>query len=58
MNRFQVERLRFIVISIQYTILLHVAFAFFFVSFCVYTMSEEHEHREQRSVIKFLIQIK
>ncbi len=28
----------------------------FFVLFCLYTMSDEHEHMEQCSVIKFLVQ--
>ncbi len=47
--------MRFIVRSIRYKILLHVALAFSFVSFCVYTMSDECEHIVQCSVIKFLV---
>ncbi len=47
--------MRFIVRSILYKILLHVALAFFFVFFCVYTMSDECVYMEQCSVIKFLV---
>ncbi len=55
MNRFQVEHMHFIVRSIWYKILLHMALAFLFVSFCIYTMSDKYEHTEQCSVIKFLV---